>query len=143
MAYTDSLYCMGQDINLNTAQRQTLWGVIKAIAGLNTGQPRDLNHGRLSKDSSLINFQGKFNEDDLSIAAFKQRLADAFGVDPATIDHAVESQEWGGYTCPFWTFSRNSTYYFRLGVFAGLNATTEKSAAAFGAYLDANRALWD
>lgn len=138
-----NLYCIGQDLSLTAPQRAALWQVIREIAGLDTGQPRDKAHGRLSLDGSLINFQGLFDEDDLSVAAFKQRLADEFGVDVGTIDSARADIEIGGYTSPFWTFSRLGTNYFRLAVMGGLSATLAESNAAMLAYLAANAAEWE
>jgi hypothetical protein len=138
-----NLYCLGQDINLTEPQRAALWQVIREIAGMDTGQPRDRNHGRLSLDESLINFQGLFDEDDLSVSAFKQLLADEFGVEPSSIDSVRDDVEIGGYTSPFWTFSRLGTNYFRLAIMGGVNATLAESNDAFKAYLQANAAEWE
>ena len=141
MAY-HNLYCAGQDINLTAPQRATLWQVIQGIATID-GQPANHNHKRLSTDGSLIVFQGMFDDADLSVAAFTQRLAAAFGVNPSSIDVTPNSQEWGGYTCPFWTFARLGTNYFRLGIFAGANATVEQSRTACTAWFLANIAAFE
>lgn len=139
------VYLAIQDLGMTTSQRTTLWAVIKLMgADNNDPQPARRNHHRDRQDGMMRIVEANFTEDELSVGAFKDRLADTFGVSAATIDDAAGDNLYGR----FWTFSRSAVNYFRLGVFGhpgvGLGMPDwETSRLAARRYLAANAAQWD
>ena len=62
---------------------------LKALGPASDPQPARLNHWCTRLDGEAAIFEALFNEDNLTIARFKQRLGNIFGVGPGTIDHST------------------------------------------------------
>lgn len=88
-------------------------------------------------------FEARFNENVLTVDEFKFRLGAIFGVDPATIDHRLQSVTFDSRSTPVATFSHSGTDYLRMALFGGPGATWEQSRIEVLAYLAANRAEWE
>lgn len=131
-----------ENLNLSPAQRSTL---IAALQGLgtanNSNQPAERNHWRIRLDNDAAFFEAKFDENNIDIAAIKQRLAGIFSVDVATIDHSTQSMSYGLLV----TFSRLGTDYLRSIAFGydGGWPTWGISRQAVNAYLKANTLEWN
>jgi hypothetical protein len=95
-----------------------------------------LNHWRTRLDGEAVIFEAVFDEDALTIQAFKARLTAIFGVD--AIDHSVS-----GTPTPVITFSKGGTDYIRVVLFGGVGATWQDSGDAARAYLATNSAEWE
>lgn len=133
-----------EDINLNQAQRQELWEVLKARGQANDGPlPQLRNHWRFSLDVTKGIFEALFDEGQLTIGQFKSWLGAIFGVDPATIDHEVTNQVFDILQTPIVTFSRNATDYIRFVAFGGVGATWAESRTETVAYLISNAGEWE
>ena len=132
-----------ENINLNATQRDTLIAALRALGLHGTPRNEHNNHSRIRLDGDAGIFETLFDEDTLTVAAFKQRLGTIFGVDPATIDHSGATGNWGGETTPVVTFSRGGVDYVRMALFGGVNATWAESGEAARAYIAANAAGWE
>jgi hypothetical protein len=128
-----------ENLNLNATQRDTLIDVLKALGPASDSQPAHLNHWRTRLDNEAIILEALFNEDNLTVAAFKNRLAAIFGVDPASVGDASSSTPYG----PMVTFSRGGTDYLQFLLFGGAGATWQQSGDGCRAYLAANAAEWE
>lgn len=131
-----------ESLNLTAPQRQTL---VTQFLGLgrdnNSPNPARRMQSRLRNDNLAIIFECVVDEDDLTIAAIKARLAAIFGVAVGTITHNVNQTVYG-LTVVFIQGGQNR---IRLGSFGHNGSawgTTAQSREAAQAYLIANAADW-
>lgn len=141
------VYVAFQNLNLNTTQRGRVWNAVQAFyeaVQIPTNRPDEIFWPmRRSNDGQIAIGEALFDTDRLSVATFKQFLATEFNRDPAQIADARSDITISARPSPFWTFAFNSTNYFRVGVFGGLNATREQSQAEALAYLAQNQENWN
>lgn len=140
------LYFAIQDLTLTAGQRQTLRDAI--LSKYRTEQPPsdrpDENvHFAMSADGTIVIFDCLINEDNLTVATFRQFLANTFSVATGSIGTAVQQVSYGGYDSPVVTFSYNSVDRLRVAVFGGVGVTVEESRAAAQSYMAANPADWN
>jgi hypothetical protein len=132
-----------ENLNLNAAQRQMLIAELRALGPASDPQPARLNHWRTRLDNEAAIFEALFNEDNLTVDRFQQRLGAIFGVDPATIDHATQQASFADGATPIVTFSRGGTDYLRFALFGGTDAEWMNSGDECRGYLAANREEWE
>ena len=132
-----------ENINLNASQKQTLITELKALGPASDPQPARLCHWRTSLDGDAVIFEALFNENNLTVARFKQRLGAIFGVDPETINHSTNQLDFAGFGTPVVTFSRGGTDYLRFALFGGVGATWMESGDECRGYLKANQEDWE
>ena len=124
-----------EDLNLTDAQRDTLIGVLRKLGPDTHPSPACLNHWRTRLDGDAAIYEALFNEELLTVDAFKDRLATIFNIDPATIDHVLTIFHFGTGSTPVVVFSRNGTDYLRMALFGGPDATWMESGDECRAYL--------
>lgn len=131
-----------ENLELNTTQRNTLVAALQALGSNNESvQPAERNHWRIRLDNEAAIFEALFDEDNISIGAMKQFLANIFSVDVSTIDNSTQQTAIGLLV----TFSRLGTDYFRTIAF-GYDSewpAWEVSRKAAVAYLRVNMLEWD
>lgn len=131
-----------ENINLNSSQRAILITELRDLGPSNHLQPAYFCHWRSRLDNDAAIFEAQFNEDNLTLEKFKQRLGSIFGVDPDTIDHASIQRDYAGYGTPVVMFSRGGIDYLRMALFGGTAATWEESKQEALGYLSTNRGKW-
>jgi hypothetical protein len=131
-----------ENINLNAVQRQTLIVELKALGPASDPQPARLCHWRTRLDGEAAIFEALFNENNLTIARFKQRLGNIFGVDPGTINHRTNQVDFAGHGTRIVVFSRGVTDYLRFALFGGVDAAWMDSGDECRGYLKANYDEW-
>lgn len=136
-------YFAVENLNLSASQRATLVGVLRQLGPASHPQPCMRNHRRVRLDGEAVIFEALFNEDDLTVAWFKQRLGAIFDVDPETIDHDLSNVTFVARQTPVVVFSRSGTDYLRMALFGGPGTTWEQSRIEAIGYLAANRAEWE
>lgn len=137
-------YIAIEDLGMNQNQRQTLFAIFETLSPATlTDQPKHKNQFRRSLDGSKAILEMLFDEDDLSIAAFRQKLAATFGVQAGNIGVVQTQREYGWSWTPIWTFSRNSVSYFRVALFGGVGADWQQSRDACANYLRRNSNEFD
>jgi hypothetical protein len=132
-----------QDLNLTSAQRQTLWDAFRSLPpALVTDQPKHLNQFRISLDNTKAICELLFDDDAITIAGIRQRLANLFGVQAGNIGVDQQSIELGWSHSPVWTFIYGGTAYLRVVVFGGIGADWLQSRDAALDYVRRNLEEW-
>lgn len=62
------------------------------------------NHWRTRLDGDAVIYESLFDPDEVSVQAFKELLADTFGVSVEDIYHTVDSASYSGDTTTIWAF---------------------------------------
>ena len=133
-----------ENINLSNAQRSELITSLRALGNApNSKQPAKLLQERLRLDNDAAIYEAQFDDNNLTIAAFKQRLATIFSVDIGTISHANNPQTFDTIESPVIIFTHSGTDYLRLALFAGVGASWNESRKECVAYLIANSEAWE
>ena len=132
-------YMAIEDTGLTPQQRQAILAAFNALGPSSDPRPAHLMQRRVSLNGRQAIYEALFNADHLTIANVKQFLANAVGVDPSVIDHAVTQTIYG----PLVTFSAASIDRMRFLVFGGLAATWIESRDQCDAFLIANIGLWE
>ena len=132
------VYLAIENIGLNDTQRDTLIDALKQLGPKSHPQPSHLCHWRIRLDGQAAIFEALFNEDHLTVEAFKTRLSIIFNVEIATITDVVQQTQYG----PLVTFGC-ITPRIRFLLFGGVNATWMESGDACRAYLAANIDDWE
>jgi hypothetical protein len=133
-----------ENLNLNSSQALELWQAIKAKGANNqSNHPQYRNHWRLSIDNTKGIFEALFAQDNMAVDWFKDKLANIFGVNPATIDHGTQMVQFANRNTPIVTFSRTGTDYMRVAVFGSVGATWNQSRIEANAYMKANLEEWE
>jgi hypothetical protein len=126
-------------MNITVPQRNTIVAAIQAIPPMMNGMPARHNHWRVRSDNWAAIFEAYWNDADMTINAFKTRIADALGIDPATVTHSVTSTAYG----PLVTFTRAGQTRLRVIQFGGASPTWAESSAAARQYIQDNAAEWE
>jgi len=143
---TQHVYFGIENLALNDAQRQTLVEALRQLGPASNPQPARLCHWRTRLDGDAAIYEALFDEDNISVQAFKDRLGAIFSVDPATIDHSTSDTTWDTRASSVVTFSRSATDYLRVVIFGYAGAdwpAWAQSGDECRAYLAANRAEWE
>ena len=132
-----------ENINLDAVQRQTLIDAIKALGPSSDPQPARLNHWRTRLDEEAAIFEALFNDENLTVDKFKDRLAAIFGTQASQIDDAISNVDYAGYGTTIVMFSRKKIDYLRFALFGGRDAAWMESGDECRAYLHANLEEWN
>ena len=135
-------YMAIENLNLSVPQRQLLVATIQSLGPQAHFLPDHFNHWRVRLDNQAVIFEAQFDADNLSVDAFKHRLANIVDVDEDTIAHAMNLHTFASIATPAFTFSRAGTDYLRVAPFAGLSSTWAESAHEARAYLAARHDDW-
>lgn len=135
-----------ENLALNAAQRKTLADELEALGPAADPQPARLCHWRTRLDGDAIIYEALFDEENLTVAKFKERLGAIFDIDPATIDHSTSDEIFNALQTAVVTFSRLGTDYLRAAFF-GYDGVSWPAWMESGdecrAYLIANTAEWE
>lgn len=135
-----------ESLGLTVPQRDMLVQQLRALGSASdSSRPELLNHWRVRPDADAAIFEALFDEDTLTIAAIKQRLATIFGVTVASISHAVTTPSFStGNSTTVVVYSRPAgAPRLRLALFGGPGTTVEASRAEALGYLAVNTASWE
>lgn len=130
-----------ENLNLTNGQRNQLITGLQGLGQANSGLPFQRNHQRIRPDNQAAIFEGLFDENNITIAAIKSRLATIFGVSAALISHATQQTVYGLVI----TYTYQSVARLRMVAFGHTGsawADRETSRSAAQAYLAANAAAW-
>src|SRR5688572_16025858 len=84
-----------ENLNLTNQQRNTLVAGLQQLGHNTSYLTNERNHWRFRLDNQAIIFEALFDENDLTIAAIKQRLANLFNVAVNTISHSTQQTAYG------------------------------------------------
>jgi len=134
-----------ENLALNDTQRGLLVTALRALGPSSHPSPACLCHWRTRLDGQAAIFEALFDEDHITIEAFKNRLGSIFGVDPANIGHDTRLVTLAKRESAVITFSRGMDY-LRVVFFGYAHAgwpTWMESGDECRAYLAANAAEWE
>jgi hypothetical protein len=132
-----------ENVNLTDPQRGQMYAAVKALQVPNQNRPCFINHERLRLDNNAGIWEALFDESWLTIAAFRQYIANVFGVPVGDITNTTSSQSFGGGTTFIVTLRYQAQNRMRAALFGGANATYAQSHAEVLGYLALNKALWE
>jgi hypothetical protein len=137
------VYCGIEDLNLTVPQRQTILGQLEALGVSNNDpQPCLRNHWRVRTDNKALIMEALFDDNTITVAAIKQRLATLFSVDVSLISSSVITPTFAVLPSPVVTFTFSAVNYLRMVSFGGSGATWDQSRIEANAYLLANIGAW-
>lgn len=135
-----------ENLGLDDEQRSELIAVLRRLGPSSDRQPARLNHRRTRLDQQAAIFEALFDEAEISIDSFKQRIAAIYGISWVTIGHSTNLVTFGELESAVVTFSRSGVDYIRV-VFFGYDGaefpTWLESGAEARAYIAANLAEWE
>ena len=140
---TRHFYIGIENINLNVVQRQILIDELKSLGPASNPQPARLCHWRTRLDGEAAIFEALFDESNLTLNKFKQRLGAIFSVGPGSIDHSTNQVDFAGHGTQIVMFSRDGTDYLRFALFGGIDAAWMDSGDECRGYLKANYDEWN
>ncbi len=134
-----------ENLALTPPQKAILVAELRALGATYPCSPSVacVNHWRTRLDGEAVIFEALFDEDNLTVVKFKQRLGAIFGADPDTIDHVTVIRSFAGGSTPVVTFSRGGTDYLRFALFGGQGASWTASGDECRGYLALYRDEWD
>jgi hypothetical protein len=139
-------YIMFEVINLNQANFDDLCDAFAALPPDNPLIPRDIMRERARLDGLARVFEMKFDSTQVSLDAFKQFMADLFGVpveDVVDSIHDTLSYSGEGRETRIWSYEYPAaTERLQVSRF-GRGASWDDSRAEGDAYITANNAAWD
>jgi hypothetical protein len=101
------------------------------------------NHRRTRLDDDAVIYESLYDTSEVSLAAFKQLLADEFGVDVGDIGSVEGSTSYAGGTTDTWQFTYNAVNRFLVERFGGVGASWGESREEVLGYLAANASDWE
>lgn len=132
-----------ENLNLTNPQRALLVDGLKTIGDNTSPYPNFRNHWRVRLDNNAVIFEASFDEDNLTIAAIKARLATIFGVAVGTISHSSSQNATYGLIITFTHSAQQKIRMVAFGHNGSAWGTIEQSRTAAKAYLTANAAQWE
>lgn len=127
-----------ENLALNATQKGNLLDALNGLGPGNDPQPARLCHWRTRLDNDARIYEAAFDMTHVDIDGVKTFLANVFGIDPATVNHAVQQTAYG----PLVTYERGGTDYLRLVQFGGVGSSWIQSNQAAREYLRDNAAAW-
>lgn len=100
------------------------------------------NHHRVRLDGNAIIYESNFNPGEVTVAGFKQLLADEFGVAIEDIDDDRSQESYAGYTTPVWEFLYGALSRFTVRRFGGGDDWDTSNLECLG-YLSQNLNEWE
>lgn len=121
---------------------QALIALFEAMGTHNSQFPCHNTHDRTRLDGNAVIYESLFNPDGVSIPAFKELLADEFGVTVEDIDHTVGDANYGGIGTTVWGFLYNAVVRFTVRRF-GRGGTWQESGDECRRYLALHHDEWE
>lgn len=100
-------YFVVERLNIGIGNWDALIALFEAMGTDDSPMPAYNNHWRKRLDDNAVIYESLFDSDEVSIPAFKQLLADEFGVAVEDILHTLESTDYAGYETTVWIFYYN------------------------------------
>lgn len=136
------IYFVVERQNIGIGNWNALIELFEAMGTKGSSMPASNLHWRTRLDGDAVIYESMFDTEEVSIAAFKQLLADEFGVLIADIEIVVDSDSYAGGTTTTWQFMYNAVNRFKVERFGGGGATWKQSGDECRKYLSINQEEW-
>lgn len=97
-------YFVVERLNIGVGNWNALIALFEVMGTDGSSMPAYNNHWRTRLDGNAVIYESLFDSEEISIPAFKQLLADEFGVAVEDVHHTLESVDYGGYITTVWIF---------------------------------------
>lgn len=129
--------------NIGITNWNALIALFEAMGTAGSRMPAHNNHWRTRLDGDAVIYESRFDTEEVSIAAFKQLLADEFNVPIEDIQSEPSSASYAGGMTTAWQFLYNAIERFKAERFGdGVSVWTESGDECRG-YLATNREEWE
>lgn len=135
-------YFVAERLNIGAGNWAQLQALFEDMSTLDSKFPAWNNHKRTRLDGDAVIYESQFDTDEVSGAAFRQLLADEFGVLVDDIDQQTSQDDYAGIGTTVWTYSYDAIERFIVRRF-GKGGTWGESRAECLGYLKANATEWE
>jgi len=135
-------YFVAERVNIGAGNWAQLQAFFAGMGTSGTSFPAYNNHKRVRLDGDAVIYESRFDSAEVSGAAFRQALADEFGVDVNDIGQTITADDYAGYGTTVWTYDYGGLDRFVVRRF-GAGGTWEESRQECVGYLAANSAEWE
>ena len=136
-------YVVVEKGTISAANWDALCALFAAMGEHGTPFPMMNNHSRTRLDGDAVIYESNFDTTEVSIEAFKQMLADEFGVQVGDIDDVPSQDDYAGIGTATWAFLYNAVSRFIVRRFGGGGATWQESRLETLGYLKLYAAEWE
>ncbi len=137
------VYFVVERYNIGDSNWAALIALFEDMGTHDSKMPAENSHWRTRLDGDAVIYESKFDTSEVSIAAFKQLLADEFGVDVADIGIDVGTAYYTQVGTTTWMFNYSGQYRFYIERFGGGGATWEQSGDECRGYLKMWQDEWE
>jgi hypothetical protein len=132
-------------------KRQTIgagnWAALQTVfenmGTLDSRFPCYNNHRRTRLDEDAVIYESRFNTEEVSVVAFKQLLADEFGVPVENIQSEIDSVSYAGGSTAVWQFLYSDVERFKVERFGDGGSNWQQSGDECRGYLALYQEEWD
>jgi hypothetical protein len=135
-------YIVVERATIGSGNWVALRALFEAMGTHDSAFPAHNNHKRTRLDGEAVIYESAFDPAEVSLAAFKELLADEFGVDVEDIEHNTSAEDYAGYGTTVWEFLYNAVVRFTVRRFGGGGTWAESRAEVLG-YLALNGEAWE
>lgn len=136
-------YFVVERLNIGISNWNALIVLFEAMGTESSPIPAFNNHWRKRIDDNAVIYESMFDTSEVSISAFKQMLADEFGVPVEDIEDVQTEESYAGGTTIVWTFLYNAVERFKVERFGGSGSTWTQSGDECRGYLFFYRDEWE
>lgn len=136
------LYFVAERLNISALNWAQLIALFSAMGTEGDPFPAYNLHSRTRLDGDAIIYESQFSPGEVSGAAFRQMLADEFGVSVESVVQAITYDDYVGLGTTVWTYSYNAIERFIVRRFGGGDGWDISRAECLG-YLAANSEAWE
>lgn len=97
-------YFTVERLNIGAGNWSTLQGMFEGMGEHGSPFPCYNNHKRTRLDGDAVVYESRFDADEVSVAQFKELLAETFSVPVGDILHTTEQLDYAGHGTTRWTF---------------------------------------
>lgn len=129
--------------NISADNWAALQVVFESMGTLDSRFPCYNNHQRTRLDEDATIYESRFDTEEVSVAAFKQLLADEFGVPLESITHQTDTTTYADTETATRQFLYNDVERFKVERFGVGGSTWQQSGDECRGYLALYRDEWD
>ena len=134
---------VAERLSISAANWAQLQALFEDMGTIGSKVPAINNHKRTRLDGDALIYESRFDPLEVTGAAFRQMLADEFGVPVGDIAQITTQDDYAGHGTIVWTYSYTAVDRFIVRRFGGgISGRMESLGECLG-YLAVNQALWE
>lgn len=136
-------YFVVERLNIGISNWNVLIALFEVMGTEGSPMPAFNTHWCTRLDGDAVIYESMFDTSEISVEAFKQMLADEFGVPIEEIDDVETHESYAGGTTAAYIFLYNTIERFKVERFGGGGATWLQSGNECRGYLSLYRDEWE